>query len=94
MRRDGNMRDKGSPELTYTRIPPSWHYGGGDTGRTKRGEAPESGVRPYQTQEGTKCALTNEMAGTGRGPKVDSAEVKFQVYLSHSGMQKPKMGEA
>ena len=30
------------------------------------------------------------MAGTGRGPKVDSAGIKFQVYLSHSGMPKPK----
>ena len=36
--------------------------------------------------------MTNEVAGTGWSPKVDSAGVKFQVYLSHCGVQKPKNG--
>ena len=37
--------------------------------------------------------LTNEVARTGWSPKVDSAGIKFQVYLSHSGVPKPKNGK-
>ena len=56
----------------------------------ERQRHPASGRNKLECEQ--NAHLTNEMAGTGGGPKVDSSGEKFQVYFSHSGKQKPKNG--
>ena len=63
--------------------------GGGHWANKAEG-GPDSMGQAISYSSVNEMRLTNEVARTGWKPKVDSAGIKFQVYLSHSGMPKPK----
>ena len=66
--------------------------GGGHWANKAEG-GPDSLSQAISYSSVNEMRLTNEVASTGKSPKVDSAGIKFQVYLSHSGMPKPKNGK-